>query len=33
LQIRNSGNPQMMIMNLARQKGINPNLMRMLGLM
>lgn len=33
LQIRNSANPQAIIMNMARQKGLNPNIMRMLGLM
>lgn len=33
LRIRNSANPQAIAMNLARQKGINPNILRMLGLM
>lgn len=33
LQIRNSANPQAIIMNMARQKGVNPNILRMLGIM
>ena len=33
LQIRNSSNPREAILNLARQKGVNPNIFRMFGLM
>ena len=33
LQIRNSPNPQALIMNMARDKGLNPNVLRMLGIM
>ena len=33
LQIRNSANPQAIIMQMAQQRGINPNLLRTLGLM
>ena len=33
LQIRNSANPQAIIMQMARQKNINPNVLRMLGIM
>lgn len=33
LRIRNSSNPQSIIMNMAKQRGVNPNILRMLGLM
>ena len=33
LQIRNSANPQAIISQMARQRGVNPNVLRMLGLM
>ena len=33
VRIRDSANPRAITMNLARQKGINPNILRMLGLM
>lgn len=33
LQIRNSANPQAAIMNMARQRGLHPNIAQMLGLM
>lgn len=33
LQIRNSANPQAMIMQMAKQKNVNPNILRMLGIM
>lgn len=33
LQIRNSANPQAIIMQMAKQKNINPNVLRMLGIM
>lgn len=33
LQIRNSGNPQAMIMEMAKARGINPNMLRMLGIL
>lgn len=32
-QIRNSGNPRDAILQLAQQRGINPNILRMFGLM
>lgn len=32
LQIRNSPNPQALIRQMAQAKGINPNILRMLGL-
>ena len=32
LQIRNSPNPQAIIMQMMRQKGLNPNILSMLGL-
>ena len=32
LQIRNSPNPQAMIMQMMQAKGMNPNILRMLGL-
>lgn len=32
LQIRNSANPQAMIMQMMRAKGFNPNILSMLGL-
>lgn len=31
-QIRNSANPQMLIMQMVQQSGINPNVLRMLGI-
>lgn len=33
MQIRHSTNPKAIIMNMARQKGISPNIMQTLGLM
>lgn len=33
MRIRNSPNPQAMIMQMAQSRGINPNILRMLGLM
>ena len=33
LKIRNSQNPQAAIMNMLSQRGLNPNIIRMLGLM
>ena len=33
LQIRNSPNPQAIIMQMMQAKGFNPNILRMLGLM
>lgn len=32
LQIRNSPNPQTMILQMMRAKGLNPNILNMLGL-
>ena len=32
LQIRNSPNPQAMIMQMMQSRGFNPNIMRMLGI-
>lgn len=32
MQIRNSANPQAIIMNMAQQRGLNPNILKMLGL-
>ena len=32
IQIRNSANPQAIIMRMAQQNGINPNILRMLGI-
>jgi hypothetical protein len=32
LQIRNSQNPQAIIMQMMQQKGFNPNILNMLGL-
>lgn len=32
LQIRNSPNPQAIIMQMIREKGVNPNILSMLGL-
>lgn len=32
LQIRNSANPQAIIMQMAQARGINPNILRMLGI-
>lgn len=32
LQIRNSGNPQYAIMQMLQARGINPNILQMLGL-
>lgn len=31
-QIRNSGNPRNAILQLAQQRGINPNILRMFGI-
>ena len=33
MQIRNSANPKAIIANMAQQRGLNPNMLRMLGLM
>ena len=33
MQIRNSANPKAIVMNMAQQRGINPNVMQALGLM
>lgn len=33
MQIRNSANPKAIIANMAQQRGLNPNVLRMLGLM
>lgn len=32
LQLRNSPNPQAMVMQMAQAKGLNPNILRMFGL-
>lgn len=32
MQIRNSANPQAIIMNMAQQRGINPSILKTLGL-
>lgn len=32
MQIRNSANPQAIAMQMAQSKGINPNILRMLGI-
>lgn len=32
MQIRNSANPQAMVMQMAQSRGINPNILAMLGI-
>ena len=32
MQIRNSANPQAIVMQMAQARGINPNILRMLGI-
>ena len=33
IRIKNSANPQALILEMARQRGLNPNVLRALGLM
>ena len=33
MQIRNSANPQAVIRQMAQSRGVNPNILKMLGLM
>lgn len=32
MRIRNSANPQAIIMQMARERGLNPNILKMLGI-